>query len=573
MGAMSLRELVSIQRSHGQLMPWEVGVFIALEVCESLRGNPVRVNDADVVIAEDGKIGLAFCPEVATTEESAAAVVEILNALLVASGTQVPDNLQRFSQRSTGPAGARSRWQLNPLRDELEASLVPLNRPATTRILSRLVRDAHALRSGQRAASPAEAAETSQHETEVDSQLDAMLMGLPARSTSSRGLLDPVGSQLGTSRDQTRPAEVRVLPSPPVDTSRSALQSAFGGPAAPVQSSTRVSPPPARPSQKSGPAVTSADNVDNPILEALQVGAQAGSQMELPVSRKKSNVGHDPALEKIVDLDRAAAATSEILRTHRKPASGELDRDGQAHGRTQTSSATVVRRLALGVCVFALCVGVALVWWNREGLLRFVASRPQGKARIDAAHSNRANHANHASAREHLYGDIVVRVQPERTQVLLYVGVAPAIASSLPVGLAHEFVVVMPGRQPRRSVVPPDATWERLGASYRYELAMELDELVQGSTLKLGETRLTERMGSPTGQLGDVRVITNPPGAAVYQLVGFAPEVRIQDVVRAKSYEFLFFHPSKDLHRVLIKPEKFVSRQGRWVADLDVRLP
>ena len=129
-------ELVATMKERRVRIPSEIGAFIALEVCEALEDGPAPVRSSDVRIADDGAIGVFAPPGSASSDEAARAVVAMLGSLLVAAGTGVPKVLVQLLE--DGPTSGR--WDLSSLRDDLEASLVPLNRAAARRVLARMLR-------------------------------------------------------------------------------------------------------------------------------------------------------------------------------------------------------------------------------------------------------------------------------------------------------------------------------------------------------------------------------------------------------------------------------------------------
>lgn len=135
-------DLVASLKARRIRIPSEIGVFVALETSEALLAKPGDISGRDVRIAEDGTISIeatspSASPDV-SSELAAQAVVRILSSLLVAAGTGVPPALIALVEHGAG-SGASA---LDELRAELEVSLVPLNRAAARRVLSRMTREA-----------------------------------------------------------------------------------------------------------------------------------------------------------------------------------------------------------------------------------------------------------------------------------------------------------------------------------------------------------------------------------------------------------------------------------------------
>jgi hypothetical protein len=133
----TVEEVIEVMKERCVRIPSEIGAFVALEVCEALEAGPAVVKKGDVRIADDGTISVFAPPGSATSEEAARSVVSLLGSLLVAAGTGVPRVLVGLIER--GPSSGR--WDLSSLRDDLEASLVPLNRGAARRVLARMLRE------------------------------------------------------------------------------------------------------------------------------------------------------------------------------------------------------------------------------------------------------------------------------------------------------------------------------------------------------------------------------------------------------------------------------------------------
>lgn len=134
---MTVEELLAHMSTRSQRLPFEIGAFVALEVCESLMDAPAVVTTRSVRITDEGVVSVFAPPNSASGAEAARSVAGVLASLLVAAGSGVPPMLLQLVEQ--GPSDGR--WDLGRLRDELEASLVPLNRSAARRVLSRLVRD------------------------------------------------------------------------------------------------------------------------------------------------------------------------------------------------------------------------------------------------------------------------------------------------------------------------------------------------------------------------------------------------------------------------------------------------
>jgi hypothetical protein len=130
-------DLVAALKRRRAKLPAEIGSFVVLEACEALlvRGPELLALDG-IHITEEGSVWLppgTRCAEA----DAAVALHRVLAMILVAAGPAPPPALMRLLER--GPA--EGSWTLSALRDDLEASLVPLNRGASRRVLARFVRE------------------------------------------------------------------------------------------------------------------------------------------------------------------------------------------------------------------------------------------------------------------------------------------------------------------------------------------------------------------------------------------------------------------------------------------------
>jgi len=170
-------------------------------------------------------------------------------------------------------------------------------------------------------------------------------------------------------------------------------------------------------------------------------------------------------------------------------------------------------------------------------------------------------------------GDLIVRVSNERAQILRFVGRGPVTVMHLPIGVAHEFVALADDASPTRVVVPADAQWETTPEGPRYEVAMQAGgALKPGAVLDLGDTLLPQNVGAPRGSLGSVRIVTTPRGAKVYQLIGFSPEAKIQDVALEKTEELLIWKRGHEPAQRVVAPSDYVDAEGRKAAQIELTL-
>ena len=76
----------------------------------------------------------------------------------------------------------------------------------------------------------------------------------------------------------------------------------------------------------------------------------------------------------------------------------------------------------------------------------------------------------------------------------------------------------------------------------------------------MGPTTLPrDALGAPSGVLGTVRVITNPPGAKVYLLVGYSPSVVIENAATDNVIELLIFHEGHPMGHEVVRPSDWTQ--------------
>jgi hypothetical protein len=475
-------ELVRALDRRNATLPAEIGTFLVFEGCESmLQNGPREVSGlGSVRISEHGVVTLggAACDD----ETCARGLHQLLSTLLLAAGPALSPALTRLTQ--DGPRGGK--FTLRGLHDELEAALVPLNRNASRRVLSRFAREA---------AQPMVASE------DVDAALSSLL------GVSDRPANDGPSSLGARARPSLAPEPLQV--------------DLFDGMELGGEESRYLEPSPA------------ARELDDPLR---------GSSLR---TSGRPSFAPTPAQ----DRDR--------LRSLRALAGEASTDDGGVSSR----------KLLIGFSLIALAiVSVAVAMSLRVP----EPARPLANARVldDSAASVRG-------------GDLVVRVAQPNAQVLRFVGRAPVTVPDLPVGIAHEFVATAEGHRPSRVLVPASADWEATAEGARYELALQLAPIEPGvgaappatdEALALGPSRLAAQDGQRTTRLGSVRVVATPRGARVYQLVGFSPEVQVQDVPLDQPQELLIYREGYAPVVRALSEADFVSKSGRRVAELDVEL-
>jgi hypothetical protein len=386
--------------------------------------------------------------------------------------------------------------------------LVPLNRGATRRVIARLVRESR--KPGPSLRVGAEPPSTA----DLDAQFDALIDGKVVKPSALQRPAIPdrlaQAAAVLIRADRSATAEADATPSEPP----SAVQLEL------PQPPSSVAPPPSA-------AVVSA------------VQTPAVPRAEPPPPRASKRAGEQGRFESDPELDASTA------------------------------------RARLGLWVFAgtslAAVGLLLVYFT---LGRQDPASALGRLSQPSAASAPAL-AKSPAAPKRTFGDLQINSHPARAQVLLLIGPGPTLATDLNPGVAQEFVAIADGYVPARALVPADAVWEELDGRPRYELAIQATPLRAGAhpkLLGLGPTLLPRDVGAPKPRVGDVRVVTTPRAANVYQLIGFTPEVRVENVPTDRTYELIVYLEGRSPVTQRIGPEAFQTVAGKRVATLDVSL-
>lgn len=587
----SVDELVTLLKRRGARLPFEIGAFVALEACERLLEGPAVIGGADVRIADDGTVSVFAPPNSASGEQSARALVTLLAHLLVAAGPDVPAPLLSLVER--GPSDGR--WELRRLRDDLEASLVPLNRAAARRVLSRFLRETRRATASVPPPGPGGAGGGG----DVDADLDA-LIGNPARPTP------PPGSAPAVARARVPSTAPGGAKSPEAQTADlDALLAGVGsapapriGYADPTSDETTI-PGIDQPKIEvplgglaSRPLIDDSASLDAPTIARERAVARGEGAPIVEAPPKRSSRGASPLPESPPaappprPAPRKEPTPSEPVPTKKKkkkrdPSSAaQRDADATPLIPPELADPSLLdepkksRGAVVWVFLFVLVVGgfAGGLYYLRPDL--FGAAPPTPERDLDAERAERDRRQQQLNE-EHAgrFGTLVVEVAPERSQVLLFIGRGPARATNLPLGLAHEFVAIADGRAPTRAIVPADAEWEQTADGAQYELAMQTpNQEVALEDLDLGRTLLPQDVGTPGTTLGTVRVVTTPRGAKVYQLAGFAPQVTIENVRTDEAIELLAFAEGHRLERIVVGPSDWRTEAEGKVAEVNVTL-
>jgi hypothetical protein len=156
---------------------------------------------------------------------------------------------------------------------------------------------------------------------------------------------------------------------------------------------------------------------------------------------------------------------------------------------------------------------------------------------------------------------------------MLYVGRGFARVEDVPLGVAHEFVAIADGFTPSRTVLAADAKWqvkdEVLFTTLKIALA---PQKARRSALALGATRLPRQRTAPTGKVGTLEIRTDPSEAAIYQLIGFTPDLAIENLSVDKPIRLLVYAAGYRFQYFDVDPDQWVKREGKLSAAVEAEL-
>lgn len=612
-------ELVRTLQRRGIPLPSEIGAFVVLEACERLLGRPALLTTRDIVITEQGDVECAERPRYDTEAQAVTALLGVLAELLVGAAPGVPNMLLDLVEH--GPN--EQRLTLALLRSDLEACLLPLNRGATKRVLSRLVRE---VRKG-----PAPSSEPAQELDigDVDAAFDDVI-----------GATAPPPGAAGSARKRAQDrAEAEVAEAPRgaaahlprgvgSELPRGIFSTAAGGPdAKPAQDAARsvfgqaheqreaqASEEGANRLLLTEPSRARRRSVD-PELDLRSIGSEA-TAVKAPRRRPRDRNAASAARAERDDIGSARSAAeggesvSSAARGAGAPRAGHAGRAPAAvaspHGtgptvlrvspesvRAQPSRTAPVRprepqdvdamveadaargRLGLWVFIATTAAAVAML------LAYFALGREQSQSALGFLKPTERTAVAPVKAPppppRRAYGDLRVNSRPDRAQVFLLIGPGPALATDIPLGVAQEFVAIAEGHRPARALLPADAIWDEVSGQPRYELAIQARPVHEGRRVRnphaLGATLLPQNVGAPSGRLGAVRVVTTPRAAEVFQLIGFTPDVHVDNLPLDHAYELLVYQEGRGSVRKRIEPSDFQEHNGKRIAQVELQLP
>ena len=491
-------ELCDRMQRQGLRLPFEVGAFIALESCEALIERPSDIAPQDVLLDAEGQVSVRDSERPTTSTQSAQALSAVLARLLVAAGPGVPPTLLALAEPTGDPL------PLERVRDVLTASLIPLNRSASRRVVARLVRET--------VRPPAAAPVLEQSppdDPQLDNALDALLGEAQPRYVAPappKQVVPPVPQEV-----PPPPTVQQALTPPPIPLELSNLSVEQEVEAAFTAISTL--PPPAdavavAEAVAEAETVTDTEPVPAPVSvsasihgvraegEARRESAAKAEQSEGRGGRNTAGAGGRDNIQLVQDL--APALEPEPLPTPRRSFGPAL------------------------IGLLSLLSLAAIAWW---------ALGPRQAPQIVDAPSAAVS-----------VGEATVSA-PADGSVFLFVGRSPTTAEGLSSDADHRFVAIADNGTMGEASTRPGAGWQQTDRGLLYELAVQ----VLPGTQLTNDDRVVSRLAGDAA----VRIVTTPPDIAVYRYVGHGPEVVIRDLRVDLGHELLFIGPNGQQKHVL----------------------
>ncbi len=147
-------------------------------------------------------------------------------------------------------------------------------------------------------------------------------------------------------------------------------------------------------------------------------------------------------------------------------------------------------------------------------------------------------------AQEPIAGELVLHVVPADARVLMFAGRSPVDMENVPIVNPPLVLATLEGHADTWARVPADARW----SNGRFELAIRLLSASEVSP----SPPLTAMVPDSQTELGVLRVVTTPPAAKVFRLLGRGPDVHLRDVDIHRVQELLVLHPRYEPHREIV---------------------
>jgi hypothetical protein len=152
-------------------------------------------------------------------------------------------------------------------------------------------------------------------------------------------------------------------------------------------------------------------------------------------------------------------------------------------------------------------------------------------------------------------GTLTIATSTPNAEVLRFVGRTPLDLPALSSTSPSEVALVLPGHAAVRGVIGGDGRGAEEGAS----IELALSPLAPGAdALALGTPLLARTDAARSGD-AHARIVSDPPGAKVYLVVGTEPEARLPDLPTDEVIEILVAAEGFDTERLLLAPSDWTE--------------
>ncbi|HEX4514108.1 MAG TPA: hypothetical protein VH054_11245 [Polyangiaceae bacterium] len=572
--SVTLEEIFAVVSQKRAPLAPELAGYLVLELAEGV-GNAGEIDPRYVYVSEEGSVALVRGPNEAAGDAEGS-LRRLLGKLLETAGAQTPA-LASVAKRKGG-AG------VSVLVEELEASLIPVNRSAGKRALARLARETKRVtnRVGRNASVPEiapgapAAIRFDEHEAVTAGGVDTKpppphpdesASNLPTVGISKDELdavahkakRDSVDSLLdsfevsGQKEDKALGRELKAM---------AGLEPSVDPPKAGRREPPTTTPPPV--------SASDADAIESLLAESAPAATSTkkATGRESPASRRsappKSEVRPpQPSYGQERQLPTAPSQVKKIPQL-------SLSNEAKQLRKTGGSSIGIILLFVLIIAGFAVAL-----WLVKPGFLtgrtpeKIAAERAAAEAESARIAAQRAIPACH--------GTLVVSGAPKDSEVLIREGQAPVDVDHMPVGTRLEFVATAEGYAPKRAVVPEGAAWDSATGKPRFDLPVQLDK----SKARAGAVDAWPPIEPGTevggkGNPGTVHVISSPKGAEIWVLAGIGPDATIEEFVGCDTdIDVLVAGPTTFRKRLHVPASSFApdpsGKAGVRVAHLNVK--
>ncbi len=558
--SVTLEEIFAVVGQKRAPLAPELAGYLVLELAEGI-GAAGEIDSRYVYVSEEGSVALVRGPH-EESGDAEASLRRLLAKLLETAGATTPA-LSSVARRKGGAGVA-------VLVEELEASLIPVNRSAGKRALARLARETKRVtnRVGRNASAPSIDLKFAEEEIPTTNRRDVPPEVLQAAVPSIEPLPpNPDESQsnlptVGISKEDLEAAATRakrdsvdsLLDSFEVSEQREDRAVAKDLKRMAGLEPTKTPPPVDRPS------FTSQDNM---ALESLLAESAPPSSIhkdtgkESPVARRSSNPPKAEPQRPREKERQPSFAEDRVL-----PTAPSQVKKAQLSLTTEARLLQKKKSSGLGmiiVFVFVLAGFAFALWLLKPGFLtgrtpeKIAAERAAAEAESARIAAKNATPACHAT--------LMVANAPKDSEILIREGQAPVDVEHMPVGARLEFVATAEGFAPKRAIVNADATWDQSSGKPRFDLPIQLDK----SKARAGavDSWPPGEPGSEVGGKGKpgmVHVISSPKGAEVWLLAGIGPDASIEEIVSCDTdVDVLVAGPTTFRKRLHVAASSFVA--------------